>query len=75
MIKNLVLIGFGVALGVWLADTQPNLANSVRDITESSIDAADQLMKDNPNFSNSVNNIKEQGIDAAGVVIEQVNKN
>jgi hypothetical protein len=47
----------------------------VRDITETSVDAAEQLMKDNPNFSNSVNNIKEQGIDAAGVVIEQVNKN
>lgn len=75
MIRNLVLISIGVAIGVWLADNQPGLADSVRGITESSVDAAGQLMDENPQLSSTIQNIQDQGVEAAVVVMEQVNNN
>lgn len=74
MLSNLIKVFIGIAIGVWLADTNPEIATSVRGITNSTLDAAQNVINDNPQLAESVQTISKQGMDAAGVVMDKVNE-
>lgn len=74
MLSNFIKVFIGIAIGVWIADTNPEIANSVRGISNTTINAAEQVLKENPDFANSVHSLSQQGMDAAGVVLDKVNE-
>ncbi|USD58850.1 hypothetical protein J4N45_09945 [Vibrio sp. SCSIO 43140] len=74
MLSNLIKVFIGVAIGVWLADSYPQIAESVRGITNSTLDAAQNVMNENPQLAESVQTISRQGMDAAEVVMDRVNE-